>query len=175
MKFHKYYFGFYEHYEILDDNHVECVIKDTTSNKYYQKSYEFVQDKFSGICLTEIKWSIKDILIIILIVLSIPILIVMLYQSINIDVDETFEPTLILMLSILIHELGHSTALRLFGKKAVSYKFKFKGGTNKRKCQIGPRLKEQSLCEIIDLQGGRIFMPDTSNWNGCILQYNYIL
>lgn len=55
MKFHKYYFGFYEHYEILDDNHVECVIKDTTSNKYYQKSYEFVQDKFSGICLTEIK------------------------------------------------------------------------------------------------------------------------
>lgn len=88
MKFHKYYFGFYEHYEILDDNHVECVIKDTTSNKYYQKSYEFVQDKFSGICLTEIKWSIKDILIIILIVLSIPILIVMLYQSINIDVDE---------------------------------------------------------------------------------------
>ena len=124
MKFHKYYFGFYEHYEILDDNHVECVIKDTTSNKYYQKSYEFVQDKFSGICLTEIKWSIKDILIIILIVLSIPILIVMLYQSINIDVDETFEPTLILMLSILIHELGHSTALRLFGKKAVSYKFK---------------------------------------------------
>lgn len=125
MKLHKYYFGFYEHYEILDDNHVECVIKDTTSNKYYQKSYEFVQDKFSGICLTEIKWSIKDILIIILIVLSIPILIVMLYQSINIDVDETFEPTLILMLSILIHELGHSTALRLFGKKAVSYKFLF--------------------------------------------------
>ena len=34
MKFHKYYFGFYEHYEILDDNHVECVIKDITSNKY---------------------------------------------------------------------------------------------------------------------------------------------
>ena len=59
MKFHKYYFGFYEHYEILDDNHVECVIKDTISNKYYQKSYEFVQDKFSGICLTEIKCSIN--------------------------------------------------------------------------------------------------------------------
>ena len=32
----------------------------------------------------------------------------------------------------------------------------------KRKRQIGPILKERSLCEIIEPQGGRIFMPGTS-------------
>ena len=31
-----------------------------------------------------------------------------------------------------------------------------------RKRQIGPILKERSLCEIIEPQGGRIFMPGTS-------------
>ena len=30
------------------------------------------------------------------------------------------------------------------------------------KRQIGPILKERSLCEIIEPQGGRIFMPGTS-------------
>ncbi|MEE1379033.1 MAG: hypothetical protein U0K52_01225, partial [Clostridia bacterium] len=32
----------------------------------------------------------------------------------------------------------------------------------KCKRQIGPILKERSLCEIIEPQGGRIFMPGTS-------------
>lgn len=34
--------------------------------------------------------------------------------------------------------------------------------TNSGKRQIGPILKERSLCEIIEPQGGRIFMPGTS-------------
>ena len=69
-------------------------------------------------------------------------------------------------------KIGYPVCLRNFFWHNKFISVKFKDGTNKRKCQIGPRLKEQSLCEIIDLQGGRIFMPDTSNWNGCILQYN---
>ena len=34
--------------------------------------------------------------------------------------------------------------------------------SKQRKRQIGPILKERSLCEIIEPQGGRIFMPGTS-------------
>lgn len=126
MKLHKYYSGFYKHYEILDDDHTECVIKDTLSNKYYQKSYKFVQKKFSGVSLKEVKWNIKDTLIFTIIVLSVPILIIMLNQAFSFSFNGTIISGLILILNVIIHEFGHSTALLLFGKKVANYKFKFK-------------------------------------------------
>lgn len=101
-------------------------IKDALSNKYYQKSYKFVQNKFSGVSLKEVKWNIKDTLIFTIIVLSVPILIIMLNQAFSFSFNGTIISVLILILNVIIHEFGHSTALLLFGKKVANYKFKFK-------------------------------------------------
>lgn len=126
MKLHKYYFGYYKHYEILDDDHTICVIRDTISNKYYQKSYEFIQYKFKDISIKEVKWNSLDTLIFALIIFSVPILFIMLNQSINLNLDSSIVSIVFLILNVFIHEFGHSFSLFLFGKKVASYKFKFK-------------------------------------------------
>lgn len=125
---HKYYYFRTQDYEALENELGDCVIRNINSNKFYFKKSLFISrmEKANG---KQIQWSIKDTTILLLVVISVVILTYMLIKTIDFESKNIslVGSCIFFIINIIIHELGHNLALRLFGRNFTNYKFKMKG------------------------------------------------
>lgn len=120
-----------ELYEVLESKNGDCIVKEKVTNKYFFKKKYFASQKYKFDSVSQIRWSIKDTVYIILVVISIICLIFTFYNY-DLIYNNKYRYTgelylysvIYLLIIIVVHEISHYLVLKLYGRQAGKIRFK---------------------------------------------------